>query len=133
MSSDQALGQNQYPISDKWVTNDTLSYSSARGHDDPQICAQTKVFLIVSQQSCCGLIIGYQKTNSLCCVTNQLAVFCSQNGYFTFVICEKKTDVYLSKVNKYKQTLKNLAMHCLAKSLVKTSFSQAIFVTGADR
>ena len=30
-----------------WVTNHTLSSSSACGHDDPQICGQKKIFLIV--------------------------------------------------------------------------------------
>ena len=52
------------------------------------------------------MIIGYQKTKLLCFVTDQLAVFCSQNGHFTFVSCENKTEVYLTNVNKYKQSLK---------------------------
>ena len=101
-----------------------LPCSSANNHDS-QICGQRVYFPVCSSANYfVAAKIGCQKTNFLCCVNHQKAVFCNQNGKFTYFICETEQDIWYidsNNVNKYKhKTYRHLVMRCLAGSLVKT-------------
>jgi len=79
------------------------------------------IFRFVAQQIRCA-----HNFFSPCCVTHQKAVFCGENGQFTFSVCETEQDVNSSNVNKYKTFGDALSCRVASQNVI---VGRNIFVT----